>query len=247
VEDVEQYSEESRRQLEEATVRLVDLLRSYTTHVAPLQGRSTEVAALFTRNDELQQAVATWNEAALDHTGTVPLALARIDDEDDDFADDADGGERGGQVSVVSRWDLDIVDSAELIAAGRAAHRRLRPEDDDEDAAQVVSDAPAALYALTHETGEPWYEVPGVEVIGGVRLYVAPDAESDDLEASSRTLRRCSRQPVGSSSPRAGCSTHALTRRTRAGMLRARDRGPGSRCRRAGRCARRRCRVRDES
>lgn len=92
-----------------------------------------------------------------------------------------------GQVSVISRWDLDVVNTEALIAAGRVAHQRQRPEETDQDTAFAISDASAALYALTHEAGDPWWDIPGVEVLIGTRTYVVPDeplappTDNDDL------------------------------------------------------------------
>ncbi len=77
----------------------------------------------------------------------------------------------GRALAVVSRWDL-VTDADDLIAAGREAHKRNRPEEQDEDAAEAVAGVGQALYAVLHDLGEPWYSLPGVEVMRAVRAFV---------------------------------------------------------------------------
>jgi hypothetical protein len=45
-----------------------------------------------------------------------------------------------------------------------------------------------AVYALLHERREPWYDLAGIEVIGGARVFVRPSdpptplSSEDDLD-----------------------------------------------------------------
>ncbi len=178
----EQFSEESRAALESATAALVEGLQRHTQAVLGMRGGSKETPAVFAINEEVERLVDEWNDRVLDHTGTYPLALiTHEDDEDDEDEDLVELGD-GTPVAVVSRFDLVVTDSAALTEAGRQAHRRLREGEDEEDAAAAVSGVGQALYALLHERGEPWYELPGVEVVRGVRRYVRPNEPAVPLD-----------------------------------------------------------------
>lgn len=198
MEEVEQYSEESGHRLEAAGARLAELVRQYALDARAMHGGSSEMPALFERNRVLARAVADWNERAFDHTGTSPLLLE--EPEKDDFEDeeaDEEPLELEGQISVVSRWDLGVVDSSELIAAGRAAHRRNHPEETEADATVAVADAARALYAIAHAAGEPWYEVPGVEVLSGARVYLVPDGPLEPLPEEPEEFLNAVAAPSG--------------------------------------------------
>ncbi len=121
-----------------------------------------------------------WNDAVFDHTGTTPLMLEDYDDyddEDDEEPDDDDAEAHPPDstwVSVVSRFDLFVEEYDALLAAGRAAHQRLQPTETDEDARAAIRNAGLALYAIVHEAGEPWWQLPGTVLAGGTRAYIAP-------------------------------------------------------------------------
>lgn len=184
MEEVEQYSEKSGHRLEAAGARLVELVRQYALDARVMHGGSSEMPALFERNKALARAVADWNERVLDHTGTSPLLLE-------------EPLELEGQISVVSRWDLGVVDSSELIAAGRGAHRRDHPEETEADATVAVADAAHALSTSTHPAGEPWYEVPGVEVLSGARVYLVPDGPLEPLPEEPEEFLNALAAPSG--------------------------------------------------
>lgn len=172
---IEQYTAESNRRLQEATATLVCLLQEYASSAGAMRGGSREMVDLHKRNDALRAAVAEWTERASDHTGTTPLLLLGCGDEDEgNQPPQEQEAEPQARLSVLSRWDLDIHSLQELIGAGRSAHQRIRPGETDEDAAVAIADPAGALYALLYEAGEPWYEIPGVEVVSGVRLYIEP-------------------------------------------------------------------------
>lgn len=175
----EQYSKASKRQLHKATNELVKSVRIHVSHVNEMHGGSSEMPDLFVSNDQLAAAVTTWKESAEEHTVGWPIPLRTFEDDDlDNDEPDEHGGEQvsvDGQLSVFSRWDLAIVDTDAVIAHGREAHRRYRPEENKRDAEAAVHDVSSALYEITHENGEPWYGTDGLEVIHGERIYVRPD------------------------------------------------------------------------
>ena len=191
----EQFSQRTRETLTGAVEELVAVLRAHAEHVGGLRGGSSEMPGVHEANRQVEQAIATWNERAFDHTGTFPVSLAGLDDDFEDFdaEDDVDDDDLadGRPLAVVSRWDLVVTDTEALVAVGREAHLRNRPEEKEEDAAVAVCDAEQALYAVLHERGEPWYDLPGVEVVRGIRAYVQPEQPAepytnDDAETEAR-------------------------------------------------------------
>lgn len=185
--DVEWFSTRSAARLREATEELVEALRRYTEATTAMHGGSAELPARFAASDAVEAATSRWNEQAFDHTGSFVLALADdqlLDDGEDEYEDEGGQREVVDALSVVTRWDLAVVDADALLAAGRAAHRRNRPEEDEQDAGAAIANPALALAAVLHERGEPWYEVPGVEVGYGVRVYLQPEVvQSEDAVA----------------------------------------------------------------
>jgi hypothetical protein len=181
----EAYSEETLAALRSATLELGQALAEHAEFLAGLHGGSAEMAGLFAANEKVADLVAAWSDRVFDHTGTTPVYLLNRDEDDEDFDDEIEEpGEvgDGDLLSVVSRWDLRIQSREALIAAGREAHRRNRPEEDDEDAAVAVGNAAMAMYAVLHEAGEPFYRLPGVQVAQGLRVFVRPDEEPQPLD-----------------------------------------------------------------
>ncbi|MCA0328607.1 MAG: hypothetical protein LCI03_01735 [Actinobacteria bacterium] len=174
----EAYSPETLAALRSAVRELGDALVEHVELLAGLHGGSAEMAGLFAANEKVADLIAAWNERVLDHTGTSPVYLL---DRDDDFIDEEEPDDDGTAVadgdilSVISRWDLQVEDVDALVSAGREAHRRNRPEEDTEDAAVAVDGAALAIYAVLHEKGEPFYQLPGVAVLSGLRVFVRPD------------------------------------------------------------------------
>jgi hypothetical protein len=181
----EAYSEETLAGLRSAARQLGEALAEHAELLAGLHGGSAEMAGLFAANENVADLVAAWSDRVFDHTGTTPVYLLNRDEDDEDF-DEADEGPNdvgdGDVLSVVSRWDLRAENAEALIAAGREAHRRNRPEEDDEDAAVAVDSAAMAMYAVLHEAGEPFYRLPGVQVAQGLRVFVRPDEEPQPLD-----------------------------------------------------------------
>lgn len=184
LEEVDQFSDVSCARLEAAAAVLISGIERHTAGVVALRGGSSEIGTVFDLNDAMKAAAKAWEMAVLDHTGTSVLGLDFMDDEDEDYDEDEDEEEVEliGAVSVVARWDLAVTNVSELISAGRAAHRRLQPDETEADAAVAIGDQAVgqALYAVCHEFGEPWFDLPGVQLAGGKRAYLQIDL--DDLE-----------------------------------------------------------------
>jgi hypothetical protein len=187
-EDEMQWTAQTRQALVAATAGLTEALQRHIDGVSPMHGGSAEGKERFELLGSVIAQIKVWDEAVFNYTGTFPLGLD--DDEDDQEAMDNEGDETqegepvGPWVTVVSRFDLVVEDTTELLAAGRAAHQRLRPEETDEDAGVAVRDPGTALYAIAHETSaEPWGDIPGVWLNRGARAYIALDSEpSVDFE-----------------------------------------------------------------
>ena len=186
LEEPDQYSDESRQRLRTASDAFIAAIEQHTVALTGLKGGSSSLPTLFELNDTVRRAAAVWDDAVGDHTGTFPIAVELPDENDQDEEDDEGGPdlEAVESVSVVSRWDLAVVDVDSLIRAGRSAWRRLWPEESEEDAAVSISDQDIgqALYALVHEFGEPWFEIPGVKMTTGQRVYLSTEASTQALD-----------------------------------------------------------------
>ncbi|GAB2598041.1 hypothetical protein [Kribbella endophytica] len=186
--DIEQYSDESRAALRLRTDELIEGLRAHAEVLVGLRGGSAESEDLFTENEALGKLLGAWDDAVLDHTGTVVSSGGY--DEDDDLDDEPEDDGPVAVLSLITRVDLGVRDTAELLNAGRAAHRRLQPEESEADALVAIGDEAQAVYALLHEAGEPWLELPGTGLLAATRLYVepedyAPPGDEDDGDDAS--------------------------------------------------------------
>ena len=189
----EQFSQSTREALQLSVAALVDALQRHANLVSGMRGGSSETPAIFDANEEVERLIAAWNERVMAHTGTFPVSLQGLGGDEDEFLKGEDGQEDltdGEPLTVVSRWDLRLVDADALMGAGREAHKRLYPGETDADATVAVPTPGQALYAILHEHGEPWYDMPGIEVARGVRSYVKPSEpatplsdEDDEFEA----------------------------------------------------------------
>lgn len=200
----EPYSERSRTGLREATARLIEQLQRYADEALAMRGGSSELPELYERNDALTDALAAWNDRVFDHTGLDALTLGGIDDEENDEDDqDAEDGDLEelpaieGQVSIVTRWDLDILDVKALIEGGRAAHRRKESRETEEDAVVAVPEVSEALHAILAEVGEPWFATPGVKPVAGARVFVVPDEPLERISWDAESERNAVLPPAG--------------------------------------------------
>lgn len=201
--DVEQFSTASRQQLQETADALALALKRHTAALLEMRGGTSELPVLFALNEDVRAAVAAWDDAVFEHTGTFPVAVESDDDEEDEEEEeeeDRSASELAGPVpiSVVSRWDLDVIDALALLSAAQAAHRRLHPSESEADAQAWIGEngVAQALYAIVHEHGEPWFDIPGVGAVSGHRAYLRRDGE-DSLEVSDLDYGEPPAAPAG--------------------------------------------------
>jgi len=174
--NADQFSSASAEALRDSAARLAEVLQRYAEATAPMAGRTNELEEIFDLNAKIAALAAELNDKAFDHTGTQPLPLDLEDDEHDRIADDDEEVtvEAEGFLSSVSRWNLAVTDLDDLIAAGREAHRQATAGATAEDAALEITDAADAVHAILEARGEPWFDVPGIAVMHGLRLLIEP-------------------------------------------------------------------------
>ena len=175
------FSAESREALAEASRRLAERLQAHTEALLAMTGDEDQ-SAIYEQNAALEELVEGWNDAVFEHTGTAPLLLEDSADEDDDEV------EQDHVISVVSRFDLRVVDLDALLEAGRAAQQRHPAELDDGGEPEPVDSAEQAIYEISREVGEAWFELPGIEMVAGARAYVVPEAPFEPLDADAEDV-----------------------------------------------------------
>ena len=175
------FSTQTREALAEASRRLAERLQAHTEALLAMSG-DEEQAALYEQNAALEELVEGWNDAVFEHTGTAPLLL-------EDSADDEDEAvEQDHVISVVSRFDLRVVDLDALVEAGRAAQERHPAELDEGGEQEPVDSAEQAIYEISREVGEAWFELPGIEMVAGARAYVVPETPFEPLDADAEDV-----------------------------------------------------------
>jgi hypothetical protein len=200
-----QFTPAGGERLQVAAAGLAAALQDHAAFAAAMRGGTSEQSALAELNDRVTAAAIEWTDAAYTHTGTFVLPL---EVEQDDLPYEDDSEEHGEQpavqarLSLVSRWDLDVSDLAKLITDGRAAHRRARPRESEEDAVVAIGDenAAQALYAILDEAGEPLLRIDGLDVVRGSRLYIAAEQDwdyDDDLDYDPDLLPMTVQPPAG--------------------------------------------------
>ncbi len=177
------FSEESRKALAEASRLLAERLQAHTEALLAMTG-DEEQSTLYEQNAALEELVEGWNDAVFEHTGTAPLLL---DDEVEDD-DEEEEEERDHVISVVSRFDLRVVDLEALLEAGKSAQERHPAELDETGEREPVETAEQAIYEISREVGEAWFELPGVDLVAGARAYVVPEWPFEPLEADAEDV-----------------------------------------------------------
>jgi hypothetical protein len=176
------FSAETREALAEASRRLAERLQAHTEALLAMTG-DEEHTALYDQNAALEELVESWNDAVFEHTGTAPLLLEdSTDDEDDEEV------EQDHVISVVSRFDLRVVDLDALLEAGRAAQERHPAELEEGGEKEPVDSAEQAIYEISREVGEAWFELPGTEMVAGARAYVVPEHPFEPLDADAEDV-----------------------------------------------------------
>ncbi|MGW7686691.1 hypothetical protein ACWGID_38485 [Kribbella sp. NPDC054772] len=176
------FSADSRTALAEASRKLAERLQAHTEALLAMTG-DEDHSTLFEHNAALEGVVEDWNDAVFEHTGTTPLLLDEPADDEDDEETEPDH-----VISVVSRFDLRVVDLDELLEAGRAAQERHPAELDESGDRDPVDTAEQAIYEISREVGEAWFELPGTELIAGARAYVVPEAPFEALDADAEDV-----------------------------------------------------------
>jgi hypothetical protein len=179
---VEQFfSVETREALAEASRKLAQRLQAHTEALLAMTGEEDQ-SALYEQNVALEELVEEWNDAVFEHTGTTPLLLDDSEDEDDEEV------EQDQVISVVSRFDLRVFDLDALLEAGRAAQERHPAELDESGDREPVDSAEQAIYEISREVGEAWFELPGIEMVAGARAYVVPEPPFEPLDADAEDV-----------------------------------------------------------
>ena len=175
------FSAETRTALAEASRKLAERLQAHTDALLAMTG-DEDHTTLFEHNAALEGVVEDWNDAVFEHTGTAPLLLDdAVDDEDEEVEQDQ-------VISVVSRFDLRVVDLDALLEAGRAAQERHPAELDESGEREPVDSAEQAIYEISREVGEAWFELPGIETVAGARAYVVPEPPFEPLDADAEDV-----------------------------------------------------------
>ena len=176
------FSAETRTALADASRKLAERLQAHTDALLAMTG-DEDHTTLFEHNAALEGVVEDWNEAVFEHTGTSPLLLDdAVDDEEDEDA------EQDQVISVVSRYDLRVFDLDALLEAGRAAQERHPAELDEAGDREPVDSAEQAIYEISREVGEAWFELPGIEMVAGARAYVVPEPPFEPLDADAEDV-----------------------------------------------------------
>jgi hypothetical protein len=176
------FSEGSRKALAEASQLLAERLQAHTQALLAMSGGQDEQDALYEQNVALEELVEGWNDAVFEYTGTAPLLL---EEEAEEADEEEELPEQEHLISVVSRFDLRVVDLDALLDAGRAAQERHPVELDDSGEPDPVDTAEQAIYEISREVGEAWFELPGVDLVAGARAYVVPEYPFEPLEADA--------------------------------------------------------------
>ncbi|MFK4083018.1 hypothetical protein ACI2LF_02845 [Kribbella sp. NPDC020789] len=176
------FSAESRQALAEASRKLAERLQAHTEALLAMTG-TEDHDTLDEQNAALEELVADWNDAVFEHTGTTPLLL-----DDDEEVDPEEETEEDHVISVVSRFDLRVVDLDTLLEAGRAAQERHPAELEEGGEADPVETAEQAIFEISREVGEAWFELPGTEMLAGARAYVVPEAPFEPLDPDAEDI-----------------------------------------------------------
>lgn len=174
--DVEQWSVEARERFTAEVERLATAVRAHGATVLAMHGRGAELPALFDADAELARAVLAHGEVEMDLTGTAPTLFGPDEDDEDDDEPPAGTVTR---LRVVNQADFAVTDADAVLAAGRAAYRRVWPDDTAEDAEFDVADLGRALYQLQHAGGlAALEEVPGLEPLSSSMSVLDADREA---------------------------------------------------------------------
>ena len=98
--EMDQFSADSAAELEVATRALTSALDDYLKLVTGLRGGSRDVQRVFAANDVVRREALRWDGAAGDHTGTVPLGIEDLGEDEDSEETDADDEASDGEPEI---------------------------------------------------------------------------------------------------------------------------------------------------
>ncbi|MCZ2839446.1 hypothetical protein [Modestobacter sp. VKM Ac-2985] len=193
--DLTQFTPAGAERLRAAAAELTAAVTAHAEAVTAVTG-DAGMPEVFAASDRLLPAVLAYADAQFDLTGNdFPFGVLHGYAEDDEsqvedaaVGDAADGGTTASgttDVSVLQRHDLRVTDEAAVLAAGRRAYLRSRPDGDAAAAAADVTDLGRALSQLADADGwDAVGETPGLRATGRSVLVIgrelAPGADPDD-------------------------------------------------------------------
>lgn len=181
-----QFTAAAREAYLAAADAFVAEVRRHVAETAAREGRQREWPAHVASSDRLREAADAWSEAQLDWCGSAVFPPLALDDEDEEGDELDDGEEEVAEciVSVLTRHDYEVTDTAALVEAGRAAYLRTWPDDVRDDAEVRVTDARDAVAELIHEAGWELFEAPGIEALS-THQRIVETAEVADLSVEA--------------------------------------------------------------
>ncbi len=172
--ELEPWTTEGAQRLRAAAADLAKAVVAHADAVAAADPRNP--AAVLAAGDVVVPAVLAYAEAHHAYSGFgSPLQTTWDHGEDDEQWDETPL--TGQALTVLHRRDYLVADEEQLAAAGRAAYRRVWPQDDEAMAAADVTSPGRALYQIAHAGGwDSLGPAAGLEPIGSAIVVVAQDA-----------------------------------------------------------------------
>ncbi|MDO5662745.1 MAG: hypothetical protein Q4G40_08625 [Brachybacterium sp.] len=198
--DEDQWSDAARDRYLRSVEALIEELRRHARLVGGLERErfqhDPDTHRMYvTSEDLLHRSIAAVTDAELDWSGSSSMPYVEADEEEDleeldDLLGQIDEEEReaGEIISLVGRWDIEVVDREAFVAAGRAAYAEFYELVDPSLAELSVSDSLQSAGALVQLPQFPELEVDGATVpLGAFWTFVQhtePLTPSTDLDSS---------------------------------------------------------------
>ena len=147
-----QWTPEAKQAYVKRADELIEAIRTHVAANITRTGRQKELGPYFESAETLVTVARAFENAEFNWCGSVPFGLGVEDELDLDDEDEEEVTE-GGMLSIFRRWDLNILDEAAVIAAGRAAYLRAWPDDTEEDVSLRVEDVEMAAGEIIHADG----------------------------------------------------------------------------------------------
>lgn len=169
-------------QLSEMNVEIDEVIRHWNATASEHTG--TPVLMLDGEEDELDEEFEDFDEddeESSEDADDGDEAPDEIDGVDPTPGGDPAGEDEGNfddeatQMSVVGRWDLNIVDESQLLEVAREIRRHGFPAESDLEIEEAIATAAQALETIGQDFGNPWLDLDGTEIHQATTLYVMPD------------------------------------------------------------------------